>query len=381
VTGREQSELLQRLVSRINTDEFADRVLDSYWSQLEPLGPRQARDQAHTWVRWNLELAMRWLIDAKPPGEAELEVLREWAGEVAREGLPVDLVPGNFRRAARFAWNAALELADEAERVALLEAADLVFAYVDRVSRIYTDAHAEAERAAPITSDERLARGLLARLTRDDPPTAEDVDLAGRFGFTLDGTFWPLVLARVDGSASQHLELAAQLRRENTLAVSEGRCVVVLSRARLSNPARALPRDATVAAGDLTARDQLGLVLAELRLLVQVAQGHGQVGMVEPSRYLPELLLRTGPRMAARIRHQVYGPLRAHPELSRTLDCLIEHNFNRQRAAAALPAHRNTLRDRVDRIAQLTGLDLDDAGDRGLAWLARLYASDPRGHG
>jgi DNA-binding PucR family transcriptional regulator len=81
--------------------------------------------------------------------------------------------------------------------------------------------------------------------------------------------------------------------------------------------------------------------------------------------------------MAARIRHQVYGPLRPHPGLAQTLDALIAHDFNRQRAAAALPVHRNTFRDRLTRIGELTGLDLERTEDRGLAWLAHLCAPDP----
>jgi DNA-binding PucR family transcriptional regulator len=38
--------------------------------------------------------------------------------------------------------------------------------------------------------------------------------------------------------------------------------------------------------------------------------------------------------------------------------------------------HRNTLRDRIARIAEITGLDLDSAEGRGLAWLAWLHRRD-----
>ena len=59
-----------------------------------------------------------------------------------------------------------------------------------------------------------------------------------------------------------------------------------------------------------------------------------------------------------------------HAELARTLDELIKNNFEKGRVAAALPVHRNTLRDRIARISELTGVDLDSAEGRGLAWLA-----------
>ena len=59
-------------------------------------------------------------------------------------------------------------------------------------------------------------------------------------------------------------------------------------------------------------------------------------------------------------------------ELARTLDELIKNNFEMGRVAAALPVHRNTLRDRIARIEELTGVDLRSAEGRGLAWLAWL---------
>ncbi len=63
---------------------------------------------------------------------------------------------------------------------------------------------------------------------------------------------------------------------------------------------------------------------------------------------------------------------RCPPELAHTLDLLIEHNFERASTAAALPVHRNTLRDRINHISELTGVDLDRAEGRSLAWLAWL---------
>ncbi len=378
MSSGEQRELLRSLFTRIDADEFADRVLDSYLSR-SPGAPAEARRHAHMWVRWNLDLVVRWLLDGHPPTVAELEVLRARARQQALDGIPADQVPGNFRRAARFAWNAALEVADRDERVALLETADLLFAFVDRVSRIHAEAHAEAERVAPIAVDERLARGVLTRLVRDEPPTAEDVDFAGRSGFRLDGTFRPMVVSLPHAGGAQHLSLAGRLRAGGALAVSEGRWVVVLTWTHSGHAAPALPPGVTSAEGDLAARGQLEPMLDELRMLVDVALSHGHTGPVDVTRYLPELLLRSAPRVAARIRHQVYGPLRAQPDLGQTLDALVRHDFNRQRAAAALPVHRNTFRDRLTRIRDLNGLDLERSEDLGLAWLAYLCAPDPQG--
>ena len=116
-----------------------------------------------------------------------------------------------------------------------------------------------------------------------------------------------------------------------------------------------------------------GAALDELRDVVALALARGRTGEIDPRDYLPELLLRRSPRIASQIRARVYSPLDGdHAELARTLDELIKSNFEKGRVAAALPVHRNTLRDRTARISELTGVDLETAEGRGMAWLAWL---------
>ena len=128
-----RGEVLRRIVGRTNLEEFSDRVLDSFWDSPEFQRLHPPREEVRLWVRWNLDLVVRWLIDGSAPTGAELEVFREQARTRAAEGFPPDIVPANFRRGARFAWGALLDAATEEERPALLESADLLFDYVDRV--------------------------------------------------------------------------------------------------------------------------------------------------------------------------------------------------------------------------------------------------------
>lgn len=103
----------------------------------------------------------------------------------------------------------------------------------------------------------------------------------------------------------------------------------------------------------------------------------GRRGEIEAAEFLPELLLRRSPRLASQIRARVYRPLDGdHPELVRTLDALINNHFEKGRVAAGLHIHRNTLRDRIARIEELTGVDLERVEGRGLAWLAWLQRPD-----
>lgn len=132
--------------------------------------------------------------------------------------------------------------------------------------------------------------------------------------------------------------------------------------------------DTVLSMGARAVRDERGRLLDELREAVDIAVARGHRGEVKLEDFFAELLLRQSPRIATRLAVRVYGQL--SDELAHTLDVLVEHSFERGRAAAALPVHRNTLRDRIARIAEITGLDLDTAEGRGLAWLACLHRRD-----
>jgi hypothetical protein len=323
-------------------------------------------------VRWNLDLVIRWLTDEQPPSQAELDVFREHARARAAEGFAPDVIPANFRRGARFAWRALLEAAAEGERAALLESADLLFEYVDRVSRIYSEGYESAARPNAASAEEIAAGAALRRICAEEPPLPEDRQLAERIGFALERAARPFVIALPNASPTGHADLAAQLRKRRALAASEGRRVVGLSADRAWR-ALQLERRAVLAQGAPAIGAERGRALDELRDVVALALAHGHAGEVEAGAYLPQLLLRRSPRIASQIQARVYSPLDGdHAELARTLNELIKFNFEKGRVAAALPVHRNTLRDRIARIKELTGVDLETSEGRGLAWLAWL---------
>lgn len=59
-----------------------------------------------------------------------------------------------------------------------------------------------------------------------------------------------------------------------------------------------------------------------------------------------------------------------HAELLKTLDAFFTNLGNLARAADALHVHRNTLLYRLERISEISGMNLDDAEDRLALWLA-----------
>lgn len=80
-------------------------------------------------------------------------------------------------------------------------------------------------------------------------------------------------------------------------------------------------------------------------------------------------------------KNEILGPLIAYDggaELIKTLDAYFEHNGVLSQAAEALFIHRNTLIYRMERIAEITGLDFDDTETRLAVQLAlRIHRMRP----
>jgi PucR C-terminal helix-turn-helix domain len=366
-------DVVRRIIERADLDEFTERVLDSFWDRPEYQRFRPEREDVRRWVRWNIDLVIRWLVDDQPPTKADLERFRERARMLAAEGMPADIVPANFRRGARYAWTSLLEGAQDDERPALLESADRLFEFIDRVSELFSDTYGALGPAAIASEEERAAQALLSRVRAGEEPTPEDHGLAEQIGFELRPASRPFVLIGPSRSVQQHAGFASRLRSQQVLAAFEGKRVAGLAHGEVPWRGLGLGQRGVIAQGRLTPRTELPEALDELEMTVDAAVRSGRSGAVDVDDHLPELLLRRSPRLAARLRSRVYAQLGARdPELTRTLDTLIEHDFDRGATAAALPVHRNTLTNRIARIRAITGLDVDSAEGRGLLWLGWL---------
>ena len=210
---RRAREVIRRIAGRIDVDDFTEGVLDSFWSRPEYQRFQPSRDELRSWVRWNIDLVLRWLAEDRRPSAADLERFRERARGWAADGMPADMVPANFRRGARYAWTALLDAAHEDERPALLESADLLFEFVDQVSQLFSTAYESAEPANLDSEDDRLAHGLLERLCSDAELSGEEHRLAEDFGFALAGPHLPFAIVAPRRTVREHAALAARLRR------------------------------------------------------------------------------------------------------------------------------------------------------------------------
>lgn len=160
----------------------------------------------------------------------------------------------------------------------------------------------------------------------------------------------------------------------------------VAAAARLRESAGAGPGgDGGTGCGVAAARRGLAALDASWREAVGAARASLAEPRLGPVAHWPELgayrLLTALPPEASGDRAVRELLVPAHAELARTAEVFLDCAGQAGRTAAALGVHRQTLYYRLSRIEQLTGLDLDEGGDRLLLHMAlksaRLRSGGP----
>jgi purine catabolism regulator len=174
-------------------------------------------------------------------------------------------------------------------------------------------------------------------------------ELAFRLRSTLDGA-----LVRVQGRT-------VEIAHWNLNALTE----------TLASHAGGLP----TGIGAATSPETLGVSAMQARSLVAVSRRLGRTVSAVEGETVSLLLSLGAPEAVRGFADAVLAPLEAlepgeRAEMLRTLDQWLRVNGAWDPAAARLSVHRNTVRNRIDRIAQLTGRRLDDGDDRMELWLA-----------
>jgi hypothetical protein len=326
-------------------------------------------------IEWNVALVLRWLSDGVAPDSEVLSELQEVVRPhaVAKEPMEDGLLV--YRRGVRIFWNTLLDVASDDERPVLLEQAEVLWSYLDVVIDAFGKAYAH-QQDSPGTLGERRARHLPDHICVGLPITVEDRDRASRLGFDLRGPFRPFSAAIVGAPVEEHIRLAGRLRDRHVLATTEGTGVTGLTSGDFDWTALLADGRVALAYGQPTEAARLDPVLDDLRMLVKLAINAGRTGLVTGQDFFPQLLLARSPEIAAELARRVFDGLDGtnNAELVTTLRSLAANGFERSAAATELIVHRNTLLYRINRIENLTGLDLQSHADRELVYLALLWA-------
>jgi hypothetical protein len=287
--------------------------------------------------------------------------------------MPLEDLLHAYRLGGRLGWQALAEAAEPDEQRGLLLGAELLMDYVDRVSAAVAQTYLD-EREHLVSEEERRLRDLVDGLAGPDPLSPSLTRLAERLGLPLDDRYRPFAATVPGASASEHSQIAAGLRAQGLLALTEGDRVAGLAPPSRGDAALADPRG-LLAVGEPVAHAELAAALDEVRLLVDLGRRLGMTGRIAPDALLPELLLAGSPRLAGRLRERALGPLETYAErrgsdLLETLDAFVSCELDRRAAAERLHVHPNTLDYRLKRIEELTGLELGRPADLVLVTLA-----------
>jgi hypothetical protein len=358
--------VLAGIVRRVDLDEVTRRMVAVFQAEI-PAYATLPDAMLHGAIadvsRRNLGLFFRSLIDERPLSDEELTPFRDSARERAAEGLPLEDLLHAYRLGGRLGWEALVAGAEGGEQAELLPCVARLMEYIDRVSHAVTETYLE-ERSHLVSDEERRVHELLERLQHAAPLDPRTIELAQQLGFPLEDRCRPFSVALPDAPAHAHAQLAASLRRTGVLAVTNGDRVTGLL-AQDVDPAVLQDGRSLRAVGPPTPRAELAPMLADLRLLIDVARHAGREGDLRLEEFLPELLLARSPHLAAMLEGRVFGPLESAAEkggadLLTTLDAFLVAALDRRAAADALHVHPNTLDYRLRRIEELTGLVFAD---------------------
>lgn len=232
----------------------------------------------------------------------------------------------------------------------------------------------DIERRDLSTQSERQRRSqVFAQLLRPGIKRERAQQLASSVGLTA-GQCQVAVIASEDPEALAH-RLQAGL--SDALVRVSGASVEIAHRdlAALTDVVRTHATGLPTGIGAPTLPDTLAVSAMQARSLVPVSARLGRVVTASEGETVSLLLGLGSPEVVRGFADAVLAPLdqldpRDRLELLRTLDQWLRVNGAWDPAAARLALHRNTVRNRIDRIAQLTGRRLDDGDDRMELWLA-----------
>ncbi|QKG20683.1 helix-turn-helix domain-containing protein [Actinomadura verrucosospora] len=315
-----------------------------------------------------LAAATRAIAARRGPTEGELAFVAELGVARARQGVPVEAVLTAVHVAERAIWSRAREIA-AAEGIAdglLLDARELYDDWAEAVRSRLIKAHREAQREARSAGgpgpDERDA-ALLRRLLDGGSAAAL---VAAEAGLPSGGALWVLA-ARPPGGADR-----APLPRPVLSAVLDGLLFAV---------AAAPPVASGIEVAGLAGPADAENLAAARRLAVSAlgaAEATGRTGVMHVAdvAVLVAAADRTDLASILLDRHRAArAALGANAEpVARAVCAWLEAGRDVTAAAGRLFVHPNTVRNRVQRFGEATGIDASDAfGGVNAWWLCRAW--------
>ena len=361
------------LIERVaGEDDLLPSVVNGVRTTVREIGVLSSSDIAgHT--RALLAAATRALAARRGPTEAELLFVEELGVTRARQGLPIEAVLGAIHVAERAIWARARESAAAAGigPDLLLDARELYDDWSEAVrSRLIkahratdTDQHADAGDRGLMILRRLFEGGSVATLA------------AAEAGLPVSGGLWVLVARPGDTG----LELSLRDHTPALIGHVDGLLVGVLTRAP---SARAAKAERVAGLAGPAEPEELGATRRLAFAALAAAESTGRTGVVHVADVAVLAAVADRADLAAVLldRHRpAWNALGANAEPVALAVCAwLEAGREATAAAEQLFVHPNTVRNRVQRFADVTGIDpFDTFGAMDAWWLCRTWLTKP----
>lgn len=361
-------------------DDLLPHVVAGVRAVIAEVAVLPASDMAgHT--RALLTAAARALAERRGPTEAELAFVEQLAVTRARQGIPIEVVMAAIRVSERTIWTRARELAEAdglPDRL-LLDARELYDDWADAVRARLIRAHRDAPSPHDGAWDRRAE--TLRRLLEGGSAAAL---AAAEAGFAPGAGLWVLVGRSGDAATEDAVRRLVDATRGPSLTAQIGDTLVAVSARRPPLPGRlplrapaSTPAPVVGVAGPAPA-EEVTSAHRQAVSTVPAAEASGRTGPVHVTEVASVVALLSRGDLAATVAaahaaaYEALGP--AGAPVARTVRTWLELDRDTGAAAKALFVHDNTVRNRVQRFAEATGIDpLSTFGGVDAWWLCRSW--------
>jgi hypothetical protein len=387
MTRHEIDELLLVVGDRL--EEVTDQVVACFRAEI-PVYATVPDPDLRPGVRSNIERALEALRRGWEPSSEEIVAARALGEHRAQQGLPLDAMLQAHRIGVREAV-ALVRLEGEQREIpaeTVLELATRAWAWADAVMLAAASGH--RERELDLVGQEQQQRAHLLRGLLHGG--LEDAGLqvgAAAYGIALHDRYVP-VLAEGPIGALHRLERGlgeAGEAADATVLVGHldgGLAGIVGPPSGGAAPRDVVDRatalagaDVTIAVGLAAAPAELGPAYLLTRQTLEAARALGRSGVAELRDFALHAGVLAEREISELLERRHLAPLDAEGEFGvemlGTLDSWYAHGMRTEETAAALFVHPNTLRHRLRRVEDLTGLSLQRTTDRFELWWALTW--------
>ncbi len=324
----------------------------------------------------------RSVLDRLGPEELEIGFTAESVADRVRQGIPLESILHAYRIGHRVLWATLEERAATAgeDRVAIVPLVAPSIRYIDAVSTMVAEIYLR-EQQHELADADRARRDVLELLLAG---SSEALPAAAAAGIQIEhGAPHQVLLAQCAtpseiGLRSICSEISGIFAQDAPLVVMRHQSAVALVRCdgetTLSRARRLAERfDAGGGIRVGVSLDAMGLIPGAREAYRQAERALQVAGSAEPVVGLGgmaaiDYLVGSADEVAKalvppEVAELAASPVAADVDLVRTFIAYVANNSNIRRTAAALPAHANTVRARLRRLADRTGYDPRNPND------------------